>query len=174
MNEALRNSKGELIISYQDMIEIRPDTLERFWGHYVDNPKSCVGAVGDQYTFFEPPIKVWVDPRRRLDQGTFYEIFENDLEYTLAAIPRKAIYEVGGFDEIYDNYAAIGEKELNARIYKAGYKFYLDQSIEYKALHHPRLNGKEEWDKHYFAGCLVYEKHLREIKEGKRLKLNFL
>ena len=171
-NLAIKKSKGELIISYQDQIEIKPDTLERFWEHYKLNPKAIVGAVGDQYSSMEPPIKVWVDPRKRTDQGTFYECNENDVEYTLASIPRKALFDVGGFDEYFDHYAALSEKELNARMYKAGYKFYLDQSLEYKAIFHPRLT--KDWDEKYNEGCIYYAKCLEEIKEGKRLPIDFL
>ena len=174
-NLAFKKSKGELIISYQDGIEIRPDCLQRFWEHFKTNPNAIVGAVGDQYSSFDPPVKTWIDPRRRVDQGTFYECMENDVEYTLCSIPRKALFEVGGFDsDIYDKYAALAEKELSARMYKAGYKFFLEQSIEYMALKHERLFGKEEWDKHYFAGWPIYQQHLREIENGTRLKLNYL
>ena len=171
-NQAVKKAKGELIISYQDMIEIRPDCLERFWEHYKTNAKAIVGAVGDQYSSFDPPVKVWIDPRKRLDQGSFYECLEEDVEYTLCSIPKQAIFDVGGFDEYFDHYPAISEKELNARMYKAGYKFYLDQSIEYRAIHHPRMT--DNWDEKYNEGCIYYAKCLEEIKEGKRLTLDFL
>jgi len=174
MNRGIRQANGELIISYQDMIEIKPDTLERFFQHYKDDKKVIVGAVGDQYSSLEPPVKVWQDPRRTTQYGTYYECHEVDVEYTLAAIPRQAFYDVGGFDEEWDRYAAISEKEINARMYKAGYKFYLDQAIEYKAIQHPRLHGKEEWDKHYFAGEKYYLQCIKEIGKGKRLKLDYL
>ncbi len=173
-NLAIKKAKGELIISYQDQIDIRPDTLSRFWEHYKMKPTAIVGAVGDQYATLDPPVKVWIDPRKRLDQGTFYECMENDVEYTLASIPSKALHDVGGFDEEWDKYAALSEKELNARMYKAGYKFYLDQSIEYMAIKHERLFGKEEWDKHYFAGVVYYQKCLDEINNGTRDTIDFL
>ena len=171
-NRAIKQAKGELIISYQDMIEIKPDCLERFWKHYKIKPQAIVGAVGDQYSTFDPPIKVWVDPRKRLDQGTFYECLEVDVEYTLCSIPKKALFDVGGFDEYFDHYAALSEKELNARIYKAGYKLYLDQSIEYRAISHPRLT--KDWDEKYNEGSVYYAKCLKEIEEGKRNRLDFL
>lgn len=167
-NLAIKKAKGELIISYQDQIEIKPDCLERFFNHYKMNPQSVVGAVGDQYSMFDPPVKVWTDPRKRIDYGSFYECMPNDIEYTLCAIPKKAIVSAGYFDEEFDKYAALSEKELNYRMETFGYKFYLDQSIEYKAIHHPRLKGDENWDKHYFAGLPYYERCLDEIKEGRR------
>ena len=171
-NLAIKKSKGELIISYQDGIEIRPDTLERFWEHYKSNPKSIVGAVGDQYATLIPPVKVWVDPRRRTDFGSFYECVPEDIEFTLCSIPRKGIFEVGGFDEEYDLGAAVGEKELMRRLDKAGYRSYLDQSVEYRALHHERLT--KDWDKYYMIASNLYHKHILEIEQGERRRVDFL
>lgn len=169
-NRGIQQSKGELIISYQDQIEIPPDSLARLWYHYVANPKAIVGAVGDQYSTLNPPVKVWVDPRRK-GLG-FYNVNPNEIEYTLCSIPRKALFDVGGFDEEYDHGAACSEKELNARMYKAGYEFYIDESIEYKALHHPRLT--KDWDKYYTIASNLYLKHLKEIENGQRKTIDFL
>ncbi len=172
MNLAIKKSMGELIISYQDMIAIKPDTLERFWQHYQDNPKVIVGAVGDQYSSLEPPVKVWCDPRKRIDFGSFYECMPDDIEFTLCAIPRSALFEAGGFDEEYDKGAAVGEKELMRRMDKLGYKSYLDQSIEYRALHHPRLT--KDWDKYYQIASDMYWDHIQLISRGERTRLDFL
>lgn len=172
LNKALKKAKGELIISYQDLIEIKPDCLERFWFHYTNNPNACVGAVGDQYSSLDPPIKVWTDPRKRMDFGSFYELNPIDIEFTLCAVPRQAFFDVGGFDEEFDKYAALSEKELMYRIDKLGYKSYIDQTIEYRALKHERLS--KDWDQRYFAGFPYYEKCLKEVREGKRLKLDYL
>lgn len=171
-NRGFKQAKGELIISYQDMIEIQPDTLERFWSHYERDNKLVVGAVGDQYETLTPPVKVWTDPRKRTDQGSFYECLEVDVEYTLASIPIKAIFDVGGMDEKYDKGAAVGEKEMMLRIDKAGYKSYLDQSIEYKALHHPRLT--EDWDKYYKIASDMFSRHVKEIERGDRRYIDCL
>jgi hypothetical protein len=167
-NLAIKKAKGELIISYQDQIEIKPDCIERFWNHYQTSPRAIVGAVGNQYSTLHPPITVWVDPRKRTDLGSFYPCMPDDIEFTLCSIPKVALYEVGAFDEEFDKYAAISEKELSYRMFKAGYEPYLDQSIEYMALKHDRLFGKDTWDKHYFAGIPYYKKCLKEIDEGVR------
>lgn len=171
-NRGIRQARGELIVSYQDMIEILPDTLERFWTHYKNNPKACVGAVGDQYSSLNPPIKVWADPRKTTKFGTFYECYPVDIEFTLCAIPRQAFLDVGGFDEEYDRGAAVGEKELMHRIDKAEYKSFLDQSIEYKAIKHPRLT--QDWDHYYAVAQSMFQRHMQEILRGDRLKLDFL
>lgn len=165
-NRAFRQVKGELIISYQDGIEIRPDALERFWNHYLDNPKACVGAVGDQYTSLNPPVKVWTDPRRNDQYGSFYEIYPIDIEFTFCSLPKRAIFDVGGMDEEYDFGAAVGEKEMMLRIDRAGYKTYIDQSIEYKALKHDRLT--KDWDHYYKIASDLFSKHSQELERGKR------
>ena len=178
-NRALRVANGDLIISYQDGIWTDSNMLQHFWDLYQDNPRSCVGAVGDQYEkldeFGKPTIVCWRDPRRTDKHGEYYEINPVDLEWTLASIPRKALFDAGGLDEgVYDKFVALSEKELNARMDKLGYKFFLDQGLSYLAIRHERLGENGEWDKRYFEGCEIYQKHLQEIQEGKRLKLNYL
>jgi GT2 family glycosyltransferase len=171
-NRGLRLARGKLILSYQDKIRIKPDTLERFWEHYAHDQKRCVGAVGDQYKTLDPPVKVWEDPRKSLKYGTFYECFPDDIEFSLCAIPRQAFYDVGGFDEKYDYGAAVGEKELMRRIDKAGYTSYLDQSIEYEALKHDRLT--EDWDEYYQKACEFYREDCIALEKGTRKRLDFL
>lgn len=174
-NSLFRQSKGQLIISIVDGLWFPPDTLEKLWNHYLVNPKSCITTIGHQYDKIEngkPEHMVWRDPRARTDLGTFYEVGHSEMELCIASFPRQAVIDVGGVDEEFDRFAALSEKEMMARMYKAGYKTYVDQSIEYRAIHHPRLN--EEWDKRYQAGWPYYEKCMKEIEEGKRLHLDFL
>jgi len=174
-NEGLRHATGELFVSIVDGLWFPPDTLEKLWYHYQNDNKSCVGGIGHQYDRIEngkPEHKVWSDPRVRLDQGSFYEIKPMDFELCLASIPMRAVKDVGGFDEEYDKYAALSEKELCYRIDLLGYKFYLDQTMEYRAIQHPRLTP--DWDTKYEEGVDIFHKHIFEIQQGKRRKLDFL
>jgi GT2 family glycosyltransferase len=107
-----------------------------------------------------------------MDQGSWYEINPVDFELCVASIPRQAILDVGGVDEEFDKFAALSEKEMCLRIDKLGYKFYLDQSLEYRALHHERLT--KDWDERYNKGLEYYAKCIHEIGEGKRLCLTNL
>lgn len=174
-NNMFRHCRGELVVIIMDGIWFEPDLLEKFWIHYQNDPKSCVSAIGHQYSEMKngkPENRVWSDPRARLDQGSFYSVGPREMEFCVASIPRLGIFEVGGIDEIYDQFAALSEKELCARLERRDYKFFLDQSCEYRAIHHPRLN--EEWDIRYNAGCEVYIRHLQEIAEEKRVRLEYL
>ncbi len=174
-NRLYQKVTGDLIVNIVDLLWFPPDILEKFANHYSNNPKALVGAIGHQYEREENGRYeglCWQDPRARTDQGSFYEIYPTDMEMCLCSIPIQAIYDVGGLDEEFDKYAAMSEKEMCVRMDKLGYKFYLDQTIEYRALHHPRLN--DEWDKHYFAGADYWKQCLADVESRKRLKLGFV
>lgn len=179
-NDLFKHASGELFVQWTDMTWAPTNVLTDFWKHYEKNPKGCVGGVGDQYEpgilgmGGEPIVNIWKDPRKRLDQGSFYEISPVDFEMCLASLPAEGVYAVGGMEEEFDRGAAIGEKCMCLRMDKLGYKFYLDQSIEYKALKHGRLNGTEEWNKAYEISCDLLAKYLPEINNGERIKLNYL
>ena len=170
-NDLFKAASGDLIISVVDLIWFPADTLSNFWLHYDANPNACVGGIGHQYEKEVngiPEILVWKDPRARLDQGSFYEIYPIDLELCLTSIPRQGILDVGGMDESYDQVAALGEKDMCLRMEKLGYKFFLDQSLEYKALRHPRLNGEKVWDEHYQKGCKMFDEKMAGLRDGTR------
>ena len=174
-NSLFKRAQGELIVNIVDGIWFEPDLLERLWQHYQANPKIVISCIGHQYDRIEndkPEHMVWRDPRVRTDFGSFYEVSPWEIEFCVASLSRQAIVDVGGIDEKFDKYAALSEKEMGWRIDKLGYKFYLDQGIEYRAIHHPRLN--KEWDERFNKGFVYYNQCIKEIAEGKRLKLAYL
>jgi hypothetical protein len=174
-NSIFKIVQGELIVSIVDGLWFEPDLLERLWGHYLTNPKAIVGAIGHQYDQMingKPEHQVWQDPRVRIDQGSFYETLPSEIEWCVASFPRQAIYDVGGVPEEYDRGAALSEKITNLRFEKAGYKLYLDQSLIYRAIHHPRLS--KEWDEKYKIATDLYLKDVHDILEGKKIHLDYL
>lgn len=146
-NKMIKESSGELIVSLQDYTHIKPDALEKFWYAYKDNQKAIVSGVGNKYKDNTWMVKTWQDPRIRKDQGSFYECYPWDVEANFCAVPRKAIYDVGGFDEVMDfegyGFDARGVFERIDMLGK--YKFYLDQANESFSLEHDRPKG---WDEH--------------------------
>lgn len=157
-NEGFGASKGELIVCLQDYIWIGPDALLKFWQVYEQNPDILVTGVGDQYasptvenitdpkgavTVFKEPYrrrpenKCWYDPRKRLDQGSFYMCNPQDWEMNVSSIPRKVIYELGGMDETYD-FHGFGWDNVNiaVRADMLGYRSYIDQSNECMGFNH--------------------------------------
>lgn len=170
-NAGFQKAKGELIVVITDGIWFPPDTLSRLWSHYQASPKGLITAIGHQYDkkdeYGKPANMVWQDPRARLDQGSFYEVAPSEMEMCIASIPKQAILDCGGIDEDYDKGPAVGEKEMCWRLDKLGYKFYIDQTIEYRAIHHPRLS--KNWDEMYLKVTTpLFIKHMGQLQVGQR------
>lgn len=168
-NAAFKQAQGKLFVSFVDMTWAPPDALQQFWDHYEANPQGLIGGVGNQYEEViddKPEILIWKDPRMRMDQGSFYEINPIDLEFCLTSVPKQAILDCGGLDEEFDKVAALSEKDMCLRLDKLGYRFYLDQSIEYRALKHPRLTA--DWEERYQAGVKMFQEKLHNLNNGIR------
>lgn len=174
-NALFKKAKGELIVNITDGIWFEPTLLENLWNHYLANPKACISCVGNQYDQLingKPEHMTWRDPRIRTDQGAFYEVESSEMELCIASFPRQAVIDIGGFDEKYDQGAALSEKEAMLRAQKSGYKMYLDQTLEYRAIHHPRLS--KDWDDKYKIASEMYLQDIKEILSNKRSRLAFL
>ena len=130
-NQAVRAASGELILSCQDFTYAKSDALQKFWDHYQEDNKVIVTGVGNKYENDEWIVQTWQDPRQRTDQGTYYGCFYNDIEWNFCAIPRKAILEVGGFDETLDRYSSLcGLDVLDRLNIKGGWDFKIHQTNE--------------------------------------------
>lgn len=170
-NKLIKETKGELIVSLQDSIYVPPGGLESFWASFLDTKGlGLVSGVGDQYdkvdNFGKPYNKVWSDPRKRLDQGTFYECTFPDVEWNWCAVPKQALIAVGGFDNGLD-FLGFGMDgyQVNERLDKMGYKFFLDQTNESYTLRHDRSShgGEENWIKNNNLKNGMYEQRRKEL-----------
>lgn len=142
-NTCLRKAKGELVVSWQDFTYTSPDTLQRLWDHYEEEPKSLIGAVGNKYSDDSFLVETWHDPRIR-DKG-YYDCPYNEIEWNLCSVPKESLYKVGGFDEYLDRYSSLcGLDVLDRLNILGGYKFKIDESIRSFSTEHPRLPKWEE------------------------------
>ena len=174
-NAGLKQAKGELFVSIVDGLWFPPETLERLYQHYERDPMSCISFAGHHYDKTEngkPEHLVWVDPKVK-DIGSLEQISPVDFELCIASMPMKGIKNVGGFDEEFDRFPAWSEKELACRMERVGYKFYIDHSIQFRAVHHPRLKDSE-WDKKFPESSVYFQKCVNEIQAGTRKALDFL
>lgn len=138
-NLLVKESTSPLLISWQDNTYLKPTGLEMFWNHFLSEPKTIVSAVGDKYDSDEFITKTWIDPRKRKDQGTYYECLPNDIEINMASFPRQSFFDVGGFDESLNKYSSLCGLDVLMRLeYLGNYKFKLDQNIETYSTEHPR------------------------------------
>lgn len=169
-NQAYAHAKGELIVNIQDGLWFPPDTLSKFWFHYQQNPRALVSAIGHQYEGFDelgkPLNKMWHDPRSKTGVS-FEEVPPSEMEMCMCSIPKQALIECGGIDEIYDTCNGAQEKEMCWRLNKMNWNFYIDHGIEYRAIHHPRLTG--DWDKVYIEKTTpIFTKHMMDLTAGLR------
>ena len=168
-NECIRQSRGDLIVSVQDYTYFNPDALEKFLFYHEKEPKTLVTGVGNKYTDETWLSKTWQDPRERTDQGTLYGCYYNDIEWNFCAVPKEAIYAVGGWDETLDKYSSLCGLDVLARINLiGGYDFKIDQTNKSYSLEHGRLPNWEESSP--FRG--VWQNKLEEYK--KQPVLDFL
>lgn len=117
-NRMARRAQGELLVCYQDFIKIEPDGLQRFWDAYQANPGYCfTGAVGKSQNleFTEPK---WDWRKTRLGQ-----IPADHCEFDWGALPKKALFDIGGFDERLDEWWSFDNVSVCKRAEMLGYKF---------------------------------------------------
>lgn len=174
-NALLKASTADCIISWQDFTYAKPDTLDRFFFHFNETPTRVIGAVGNKYTAVYPEVgaMVWRDPRMRNDLGSFYECNFFSIEFNLASCPRKAFFEVGGYDEVMDELGfGMDSFSLLERIEDiGGYKFFLDQSILSYSLPHER---PDQWEKNNLIHGGYEKRKFRLKEEGIWPRLGFL
>lgn len=97
-NRMIKRASGELIVFAEDFMKFPPDYLQKFWDAYQLDPNVFWTApVGKTLDWKE--IK-W-DWRGYSDAvDTTYNCWEIDS----GAAPKKALYDIGGFDEELDQF----------------------------------------------------------------------
>lgn len=172
-NLLFKSATAPLIVSWQDNIWIPPDGLQKFADAYERlGDDVVISGVGDQYEsigkYGQPEIKIWSDPRKTDKNGSFYECYPNDAEWNWCAIPRSAIYKIGGMDEKLD-FLGYGGDQLQAvqRMDEVNVRFFLDQSNESFTLRHGRddFGGQTHWDENHVLFNGKYEQRKKELKE---------
>lgn len=171
-NALFKRARGELIVSWQDWIWVPPDGLEKFWDNYEKTDKKAViSGVGDQYESLnkwgKPQVKIWSDPRKTTENGSFYECFPNDAEWNWCAIPTEAIRRVGGMDEQLDFLGYGGDQlQIGERMDALHIKFFLDQTNESYTVRHSRddFGGQEKWDGNHVLFNGAYHKRIAQLK----------
>ena len=125
-NKLIKRSKGELCIFLEDYTKILPDGLERFWKAYQENPDTCftapLGKV-DKFGVGDSPRWDWRVNKQRADQTDYTDCSWNTCELDWGAIPRKILYDIGGFDERLDQFWSMDNVSVGKRADLLGYKF---------------------------------------------------
>lgn len=137
MNRLIKRAQGEIIVHLQDCIEIPENFLEHvnnsYNGDFVTYP---VGKRnGDNIEW---------DWRKNNNR----ELTPNEWEADLAVCPKKALFDIGGYDEAFCDGWSWDNVEVAHRASAAGYKFRCDNTVAGVAIDH----DKEL--KHPFRGVL--------------------
>lgn len=123
-NRLIKRSKGELIVFYEDYTRIMPDGLERFWQAYKDHPDTLFTApLGKVDAWGDQPRWDWRAMKQSEDQGDYTECRWQTCELDWGAIPRKVLYDIGGFDEELDKHWSCDNVNVGCRANLKGYKF---------------------------------------------------
>lgn len=171
-NALFESAKGDIIVSWQDYIHAGPDALQKFVQNLeTEGPNTIISAVGDHYAelnkYGKPMIKVWSDPRKTTEHGSFYQCNFPDIEWNLCATHKKTHTDIGGFCEKLDHtgYGMDGY-QVNERLNDTGCKFFLDQSLESMTLRHNRdsYDGEDNWNKNNNLHNGGYEQVRKELK----------
>jgi len=122
LNKLLKQAKGERVVMLQDCISIEPDTLER------------INALPNEFYTF-PVVKNGKTDWRVSNNG---QVTPNMWEADFACGPLQGFYDVGGYDEDFNNGWSWENVEIAWRLQAAGHKFYCEPSIIGQAIDHDK------------------------------------
>ncbi len=114
-NRLIKRAQGELIVSWQDFIYTDEFHLQKCWDAYQEHPD----------TFFTCPVgKLKEDgvkwDWRNTDHPMDWRMWEIDMGF----VPKKLLYDVGGFDETLDRNTWSGDNVVvGFKAQQKGYKF---------------------------------------------------
>lgn len=165
-NMLVKKAKADRLVFIVDWIWFPDDTLEKFLAYPDDTGVSSVAHHYRDVIDNKPEGRWWTDPRTRM--GHFGA---EHMELACAALPKKRILDVGGFDEQYDQVAALSEKELCLRMAADGCRFVLDPDIEARNYTHAKPEFPD-WDERYANACELYQAHANEIRLGTRRSIS--
>ena len=138
-NRMIEQSKGELIVSWQDYTFGDADILGRLYAHYLRDNNKLVSVLGNKYPDDEFDIPAWIDPRYDIDVPTWMEV-----EWNLCSCPKDLLYKIGGFDEGADKFFGMDGFGVNHRLSKIGARFGLEKESQTYSLFHGRV---KDWDR---------------------------
>lgn len=163
LNEGLRVVKSEVVIFLQDFIEINKNTINTLLVDYLKTNAFITTAT------INPDGK---HDARYTGTDSLREIEPKEWEANVAAAPMQAIYDLGGFDEEYDNGWSWDNVNLAERAELLGYKFYIDEAIKPKLKYHIK---EPDADKTLELNYIRHEMTMRNIAIGnKPIKLNYV
>lgn len=124
-NKMLQRAQGELIISLQDFIKVRPDYLQKWWNAYQENPDTFMTAPVGKVDNVDYTGDIRWDWRAyRMNHIDYLRDCKWDCwEIDNGAAPLAALKDVGGFDEQLDQWWSSDNVSVGKRAHLLGYRF---------------------------------------------------
>lgn len=130
LNLMLKRARGERIVMLQDCINILPNALEKI--NALPN-EMITFPVGQVMEFGQQPEWDWrSDLDGKLPGAEYWEA-------DFASAPRQAFFDVGGYDEDFNNGWSWDNVEIAYRIKQTGREFLCNNSIRGISLRHDKL-----------------------------------
>lgn len=154
MNRLIYRAEGDLIVSIQDYITITPTTLATFWELHREHPAF--------YT--APVIKEGKEDWRVKGVG---KCDWTDWEIDLGSAPRKALVEIGGFDEELDQYWGFDNVNVGLRADMAGWDIICTNKAAGHAFDHDAVMAHPFRE---LRNPTFHNARLDQIRQGCRLQ----
>ncbi len=123
-NRMIKRAKGELCVFYEDYTKILPDGLDRFWRAHQEFPDTLFTApLGKVKAWGDSPVWDWRARKQSEKQIDYTDCDWRCCELDWGAIPKKILFEIGGFDEELDKKWSGDNVNVGCRANLAGYKF---------------------------------------------------
>lgn len=147
------------IIFYQDFIELQEDTIEKLVKARNETARGFITTATHEDGKFDA---------RYTGMNGLRPIEAKEWEANVAIAPRTALFQLGGFDEEYDQGWSWDNVNVAERADLLGYKFYIDESIQ------PNLHYHEK-ERSIPPNGEFHEQRMRETRHLQRpIKLNYL
>lgn len=129
LNRGLNEVSTQYVIFYQDFIDLPEGCFRQLiWDAQETNGFVTTATINPDGNH----------DGRYLEIDLLRECPPDQWEANVAIAPMKAIRELGGFDETYDDGWSWDNVNLAERAAILGYKFYIDERIKPQLLFHPK------------------------------------
>lgn len=123
-NRMIRRAKGDLLVICQDHVFLPPDALQKWYDAFLEKPDTLFTApLGKVDKLGDTPRWDWRAGKQNESQVKYTDCRPHTLELDWGAIPKKAVYDIGGWDEEMDRYWAMDNISVGIRAEAMGYKF---------------------------------------------------
>ena len=124
-NRMIRRAKGELLVFWQDYVKAPDDALEKWWKAYQKHQDTLMTApLGKVDNYGDKEIRWdWRAWKQNEKQTDFTDCLPRSFEIDWGAAPKKAIYDIGGFDEEADFHWSGDNVLVAIRADMKGWKF---------------------------------------------------